>query len=67
MAMEATRDRSGSVERALAGLPLQRREAAFLVHLPSLVIAGLVVGVPLAPAVAALLSIGRSSAEAVLL
>lgn len=59
MAMEATRDRSGSMESALAGLPIGPREAAFLVHLPSLVIGGLVVAVPLAPAVAALLSIGR--------
>lgn len=67
MAMEATRDRSGSVERALAGLPVRRREAAFLVHFPSLAIATLVLGVPLAPAVAALLSIGRSTAEALLL
>ncbi|MFJ4037503.1 hypothetical protein ACIPVB_05415 [Microbacterium sp. NPDC090007] len=59
MAMEATCDRSGSLECALAGLPIRPREAAFLVHLPSLVIGGLVVTVPLAPAVAALLSIGR--------
>lgn len=59
MAMEATCDRSGSLECALAGLPITPREAAFLVHLPSLVIGGLVIAVPLAPAVAALLSIGR--------
>ncbi|RIJ19575.1 hypothetical protein DZF97_00385 [Clavibacter nebraskensis] len=64
MAMEGSRDRSGSTERALGVLPLRRHEAASLVRLPSLCVAALVVLVPICPAAAALVSIGTGLEDA---
>ena len=65
MTMEGTRDRSGASERALECLPLGRREAAFLVRLPSLILGTLVALIPGLPAIAALLSAGAHFPEAI--
>lgn len=65
MAMEGSRDRSGSTGRALESLPLRRREAAFLVRLPSLCLGALVILGPISPALGALRSVQTSMADAV--
>lgn len=56
--MEGSRDRSGATERALECLPLTRRSATFLVRLPSLGLAALVLLLPTFPLTAALAGIG---------
>lgn len=58
LVMEGTRDRSGRTARALYSLPLTSRHVTALARLPSLVLAPLALIVPLAPAVAALRSVG---------
>lgn len=60
--MEGSRDRSGEVQRALECLPVRRRDAALLVRLPSLILAGIVIAAPLPLATAALMSVGGAVA-----